>query len=197
MKQDPIVDIAEDGDAVFIVGPSHSRIRAYSLLLKNASPVFKAMLAPSFKEGHQLAQAGSTEIELPEDDAEAVEIAFKTIHGYNDEIPETLSVDQVFQILLMADKYDCRVPLSFALECWLKRLSPETPEQLWTWAMATIIHCSEENFTKATSELAMRHAGSYLELVRADLALPHLTTQLRLAGTSNPYIRSISGSIVT
>ncbi|KAK7224040.1 hypothetical protein V2G26_012043 [Clonostachys chloroleuca] len=66
-KKDASVDIAVNGDVAFIVGPSCRRLRVYSLVLTNASTVFNAMLGPQFKEGHQLAQPGLTEIELPEE----------------------------------------------------------------------------------------------------------------------------------
>ncbi|KAH6617185.1 hypothetical protein F5144DRAFT_585699 [Chaetomium tenue] len=48
------IDIAPGGDVVFIVGPTQRRLRVHSLLVKEASPVMKAMLGPNFREGHQL-----------------------------------------------------------------------------------------------------------------------------------------------
>ncbi len=85
------VDIAPNGDVVFVVGPSKTRLRVYSLFVKTASPVLNAMLRPNFEEGQQLAKTGSAEIALPEDNAEAIETIFNVIHGRNDKVRESLT----------------------------------------------------------------------------------------------------------
>ncbi|ESU09107.1 hypothetical protein FGSG_04047 [Fusarium graminearum PH-1] len=64
-------DFAPDGDVIFIV-KGKTRVRVHSVVIKCASPVFTAMLKPSFKEGRALAESGDSPIEipLPEDNPE-------------------------------------------------------------------------------------------------------------------------------
>lgn len=127
-KASTTVDIAPNGDVVFIVGPRGKRLKVYSLFLTTASPVFNAMLSPSFKEGSQLAQPGSSEIELPEDNAEAIEIVFNVIHGHNNMVEDKLGSETLLQVAKIVDKYDCFNSLAFAIQTWLK----------WTNAKSTL-----------------------------------------------------------
>lgn len=75
------IDIALEGDVVFIVGPTQRRLRVHLLFIKGASPVLKVMLGPNFREGHQLARTGLAEIALPEDGADAMETIFNIMHA--------------------------------------------------------------------------------------------------------------------
>lgn len=179
-----IADIALDGDLILVVGPICRRLKVSSLLLTNASPVFKAMFGPYFNEGHQLAQPGLTEIELPDDDARAAEHVFNIIHGRNDQVPEKLDADELFQVTLMADKYDCLVSLSFALESWLNRMDTEDPLQSWTMAMVALVLSQREAFATATSALVLNQVGPYYTLTRIYGEFPDMTLQLRTAGMS-------------
>ncbi|KAH6842654.1 hypothetical protein B0I37DRAFT_382490 [Chaetomium sp. MPI-CAGE-AT-0009] len=160
------VDIAPDGDVVFIVGPTQRRMRVQSLFVKTASPVLNAMLRPNFKEGHRLAQTGSAEIELPEDDADAIETILNIIHGRNDKVPDTLGPDELLQVAIAVDKYDCLVSLSFAIRVWIGREGVEKPEGLWALALAACLFRDEGGFAKATSALVVNYARSYIDLAR-------------------------------
>ncbi|CAH0019546.1 unnamed protein product [Clonostachys rhizophaga] len=168
-KKDANVDIAVNGDVAFIVGPSCRRLRVYSLVLTNASTVFNVMLGPHFKEGHQLAQTGLTEIELPEDNAEAVEIVFNIIHGRNDRVSDTLDPDKLLQVAIITDKYDCLVPLAFAMKLWLKSVSAADPVQMWALAMVGVILRREETFAEAASALILNSSETYLSLTNINV----------------------------
>ncbi|KAK3292383.1 uncharacterized protein B0H64DRAFT_406507 [Chaetomium fimeti] len=170
------VDIAPDGDVVFIVGPTQRRIRVHSLFVKTASPVLDAMLGPNFKEGQRLAEtssaetssvkAGPVEIELPEDDADAIEIILNIIHGRNNKVPEQLSPNKLLQVALAGDKYDCLVSLAFAIWAWIGCKGINDPEELWALALSAYLFQEEEAFAEATSALIFNHEGSYIDLVR-------------------------------
>ncbi|RMJ15735.1 hypothetical protein CDV36_004568 [Fusarium kuroshium] len=70
---DPQFDkIAPDGVVTFILDEGKMTVRVHSAIMKNASPVFAAMLGPHFKEGHALREGGC-EIPLPEDDGVAAQ----------------------------------------------------------------------------------------------------------------------------
>lgn len=150
----------------------------------NASPVLKAMLGPYFKEGHRLVQPGLTEIELPEDNAEAVETVFNIIHGRNDRVRETLDPDRLLQVAIAVDKYDCLVPLMFVMNTWLNCVSISNPVQMWALVMVAVVLRKQETFAEATSALVLNYSGPYLDLTNMYVALPDSITQLRIAGLS-------------
>lgn len=185
-NQDATVEIAPNGDAVFVVGSNSRRLKVHSLILKNASPVFNAMLGPHFAEGQQLAQPGLAEIELPEDNAEAVEIVFNIFHGRNDKVPEAIDSDQLLSVIVIIDQYDCLAPLKFAVKTWLDYISTTDPMQAWAVAMVAIVLHRQEKFAEATSVLVLNHSGSFLNLTSAQRTHPNLEVQLRVAGESEP-----------
>jgi BTB/POZ domain len=95
-----IADIASDGDVILVVGAGMKRLKAYSLVLKSASKVFSAMLGPKFSEGQRLDENESTEIDMPEDDAEAMEIMLNVIHGRNNAVHDGLDASQILRVAI-------------------------------------------------------------------------------------------------
>lgn len=169
-------------------------MKVYSLVLKNATPVFNAMLGPSFKEGYQLSQPGLIEVPLPEDNAEAMQIVFNVIHGRNNAVSETLDAGMLLQVTIIADKYDYYVPLTFAMRAWLKCMSPTTPEEAWTLAMVALLLRKQESFADAISALVLHHSGTYLGLTNLYKELPDQTMQPRLAGMFCPFSTSTASN---
>jgi hypothetical protein len=53
---------------------------------------------------------------LAEDDAEAMEIILKVIHGCNDAVHDGLDASQILRVAIMADKFDCNLALAFAIK---------------------------------------------------------------------------------
>lgn len=125
------VNIAPDGDVVFVVGPAERRLRVHSLVVKTASAVLNAMLRPNFMEGQQLASTGSAEIALPDDDDKAMEIIFSVVHGRNDAVPKQLDPTQLLQVAIATDKYDCFLSLAFAIPVWLNVKEGPREDDFW------------------------------------------------------------------
>ena len=82
-------DIVPDG-GVILVGAGLKRLKAYSLVLKSAPRVFSAMLGPRFSEDQSLEENESAEIDMPEDDAEAMEVMLNVIHGCDNAVHDSL-----------------------------------------------------------------------------------------------------------
>ncbi|KAK4893883.1 hypothetical protein LTR27_007909 [Elasticomyces elasticus] len=78
------IDIVPDGDVYLICGNGSSvKIRVASASLIRGSDAFKAMLGPHFKEGRQLAsKVGTVEIELEDDDPEAMTMLCRALHSH-------------------------------------------------------------------------------------------------------------------
>jgi hypothetical protein len=158
------IDIAPDGDVIFIIGTERRRLRVFSLFLKNASSVFKAMLGPHFAEGQSLGGADPVEILLPEDNAEALSIIFNVLHGRNDSVPDSLNGSQILHIATAADKFDLVISLRFAIQRWLNCSGVNDPRELWLLMVASFWFDNANGFADITHALILHYAGSYSEL---------------------------------
>lgn len=138
MSQHATVDIHPEGDVVLICGEGehvkyvtsrsrtqisnadlHRRLRVSSVLLSHASPVFKAMLGPHFKEGSTLATSSSIEIPLPEDDPFAMEIICYVLHMRNWDAASEIDADLLLRIADHCDYYNVLVATRSAINLWL------------------------------------------------------------------------------
>lgn len=162
------VDIAPDGDVILVVGAGMKRLEAYSLVLKSASRVFSAMLGPRFSEGQRLDADESTEIYMPEDDAEAMEIMFNVIHGYNNAVHDGLDASQILRVAITTDKFDCKVALAFAIKVWLNCANITDSNQLWQLLRAAYWFGNAKSFQEISLRLILHHRGSYLQLWAQD-----------------------------
>ncbi|KAB5513441.1 hypothetical protein GE09DRAFT_1231918 [Coniochaeta sp. 2T2.1] len=135
------IHVVPDGDVVLIVGPAGRRLG-------------------------QLSKTGSTEIALPEDDADAMETLFSVMHCRNDRVKKVLEPDKLLRVAIACDKYDCFVSLEFATHTWLSHRGATKSEDLWAVAMAACLFREQQAFADATSALVYSHAGSFVDLTR-------------------------------
>ncbi|KAI8717266.1 BTB domain-containing protein [Fusarium sp. LHS14.1] len=113
-------------EIILVVGPEKSKIRVSSHLLRTTSPVFNVMLGPNFKEGAALREnEGPTEIILPEDNAKALWNVYSTLCGDNPRVNK-LKPDEIYDVAVLAQKYDLIDRLSLACESWFARTSTIT-----------------------------------------------------------------------
>lgn len=87
--------------------------------LTNASPYFKALLTGSFSEATDLDQNGHVEIPLPDDDAEAMLIVMKAVHGVWRGICPRLKLELLKNIAVVVDKYDLFDSVCTVLGTWV------------------------------------------------------------------------------
>ena len=134
------------------------------------------MLSPNFNEGQKLASARWDEtilVELPEDDAEALEVVFNVIHYRLDRVPDPLSPDLILRAAIAGDKYDFLMPLKMCCRQWIQpsRFSCEDAEgaaKVWQLAIAAAWLDHEQCFQEATRALLLGYGGSYLSLGEMD-----------------------------
>ena len=106
-----MIELDPQGDIVLIL--KDAKLRVSSETLAHASPVFKAMLRPGFREG-DLLRAGGTKpvsIELPEDDTQAITTICSILHQKANKVKISNAI-QLEAIAMMADKYDFAEALS-------------------------------------------------------------------------------------
>ncbi|KAF6826044.1 hypothetical protein CPLU01_09877 [Colletotrichum plurivorum] len=120
---------AEDEDETL----RNDELRVSSKVLQLNSPVFKAMLSGNFKEGTELAEKAQQSIpydlELPDDDAEAMFILCQILH--NVYVPESPTPVTLEKIAYICDKYECINALKYCgivwIRDWLQQFDDEVP----------------------------------------------------------------------
>ncbi|KAK1770178.1 hypothetical protein QBC33DRAFT_313487 [Phialemonium atrogriseum] len=108
-----------DGDLRLEVGPDKANCVVCSRTLSRASAVWKKMLNGPFLESRP--RDGEWIVELPEDDYKALTLVLNILHFRFDRIPDptTLTVDELFNLTILTDKYD----LAHLLRPWVRPLS--------------------------------------------------------------------------
>ncbi|KAK3400230.1 hypothetical protein B0T20DRAFT_180275 [Sordaria brevicollis] len=112
--QRSVVDIDIDGDLLLDIGGGEDseltevqRFRVCSSTLRRHSPVWKQMLFGPWKESKP-AGAKSNEwiVEFPDDNVKAMEVVLNIMHGRFKQVPRCLSLDQLYKLLILTNKYD-------------------------------------------------------------------------------------------
>lgn len=168
------------------------RIRVSSKHMNLASPVFKAMLAPSgFLECRHLKAYGTVEVSLPDDDVEALTILLHIIHGRTKEVPTKVSLELLNKIAVVVDKYRLQDGVGFFSDSWVddvKRKYPilhKSDNYLIKWLGISWVFRKKDLFNQATI-CAVNSAGKDFGNVVDDFPLPN-----NLLGMLTCYIKSI------
>ena len=90
-----------------------------SKVLSLTSPVFAALLGPKFLEGNDIRRGVCPVVELHDDDPAAITLICNILHYRYDSVPTHLEAEQLGQIAILCDKYDCSKPLQLWCEKWL------------------------------------------------------------------------------
>jgi len=120
LELDPNSDVTIVLSTTPKVASAPTTVKVSSKCLSLASSVFSTMLRPnsSFLEGSQLKKTGHLELTL-DDNPEAMLIILKSLHHRNDKIPRYLDVAVLYEIALIADKYDLYSFLVPWAEVWI------------------------------------------------------------------------------
>jgi hypothetical protein len=166
MAADTSVPIAAHGDVYLLVGPDSKRLRVSSHILRNGSTYFSNLFGPNFAEGQNLSSSDPEEVLMPDDDARAVEMICNIIHLRNNAVPPSLAPEEVFEIAVAADKFDCTSALKFASIIWLSKRETEVQvvSELAHLMCAAYILDNGDAFGEITLAMMMRHKESYLPL---------------------------------
>ena len=159
-----ITKIAETGgDLILEVGdPKDTRkLLVSSVILKQVSSVFTALLGPNFREGHAAVRSEETPqtIEFKEDDATAMQdmcslLHMKVVPDLMKAVPDPL---RVLHLAVVVDKYGCTEVLSLQLMGLLSASSarPSTAENTQIIAAATYVFGHGRMFREVTKHWTM------------------------------------------
>ena len=119
---DPTREIDPYGDVLAILPTTALKLQVSSKILSTASPVFRSMFSPRFREGAALASGTALiEIEFPDEPPQALEAVFNVLHFRHDCVSANVSFDALYEIALVVDKYDLARALGPWKEVWLRR----------------------------------------------------------------------------
>jgi len=93
-----------------------------SKVLTLISPIFSAMLGPSFREGKELSRSTlfvPFEKALQEDDPEAMRLLCLLTHSKSDSIPKEMPLSTVLKLVVLCDKYDCMEVMRLLARLWI------------------------------------------------------------------------------
>jgi len=114
-------EIDPEGDIIISHPTTESKFRLCSRILTLSSPVFRAMFSPRYCEGLALASAvGVVEISLPGDSPRAMAIIFRLLHYQNPEVGKEIENEVLYEMALMAEKYELIGALGRWRETWLQ-----------------------------------------------------------------------------
>ncbi|KAJ5882820.1 uncharacterized protein N7473_011082 [Penicillium subrubescens] len=142
------------------------RIQVSAKHLTFASPVFKRLLAGSWKESVAFLQKGSVEIVADSWDIEALMILLRAIHGQHYHIPKKLTLEMLAKVAVIADYYECGETLCFLTDVWIEKLEEKIPAAaskdlvLWLW-IAWFFRLPSQ--FKLSTSIAMSHSEGSID----------------------------------
>lgn len=169
-----VTEICPTGDIILVVGPPEDkqlRLKVSSILLRSASKVFDAMFSPPWIESSRtLSHDSPQDIELPEDDSEAMKAICYAVHHRPDMIPLVdMSGKQILQAVRTIDKYDLSTAMQLVTDRWLRqKLRAKSVEDLLYMAAAAAMLKNYKVFSKLTWLVMISHQGSYLRFHNDD-----------------------------
>ncbi|KAF8538842.1 hypothetical protein BDD12DRAFT_127126 [Trichophaea hybrida] len=91
------------------------------------------------------------------DEPEALELILKTLHHHNDELPDTIPLEQLAEIAVICDKYELHHAFRFVAKMWSDYLwQPVQPlDGSEEWVLISWVFGYEDKFTAASKYLIM------------------------------------------
>lgn len=128
-----------------------------------ASPVFKAMLTHSFKEGETLRATGKVKIPLPDDDPVVFTIILDIIHGRGRRVPRVVPLKLLALLSNAVDKYRLLESVAIFSDVWineaLEEMTVEEPEELLLWLSISWVFRHAAKFMQVTELLVRESQG--------------------------------------
>ena len=124
MTTSTIVRFDDDGDLTLIVGPLEQHFLVCSRALSRTSAVFKTMLHGPFMNSRPSSAVGPWVLTLPHDNENSARLVVEIIHAELDNIPTELTLRELYEALIFADKYDMLKVLRPWVKTWITFLSP-------------------------------------------------------------------------
>ncbi|KAK2016780.1 hypothetical protein LZ32DRAFT_635713 [Colletotrichum eremochloae] len=155
-----ITDLDKRGDLILRFGASLTKdLRVCSRTMARASDVFEKMLFGPFKESQK--EDKEWVIELPEDNIKPMTTILAIAHCCHKKVPDSVTISELFELLILGDKYDMTHHLRHYLREWV----PQTEDVdfgedtlLLAWIARNL--GAKELFEKAIIEIAKHYPNT-------------------------------------
>lgn len=134
--------------------------------LELASSVFKKMLTGPFTEG-KADVSGFRLIKTSDWDPEAFKIILTIMHGYNRDVPRSLSLEMLVKVAMIINYYDCLESVEPYTDIWLEALRSELPTVYGRDCILCLFiswFFSEPIMFRNMTGLALRHSRKLIEV---------------------------------
>lgn len=162
MSDPELFEIDSTGDLLLDVSSPTStrRIRVSSKALCLASPVFRAMLAPSspFLEAQAIHSNPTAPFEmyLEDDDYASLRLLMSVIHLRTRSVPATITVDALYRLAIVCDKYDAAEIFVPWVDIWTRAFTDITQKPGYErWFAISWVFRLGSIFTKVTRQLVV------------------------------------------
>ncbi|EEQ34767.1 conserved hypothetical protein [Microsporum canis CBS 113480] len=149
------------------------QFRASSKHLMLASPFFTAMLKSTWAEGATLNNQGVVELSALGSTRESLLVFLSAIHCRSQDIPQAISVSQLYEIALLVDYYQSYNALQFYLNTWIESIKASRPTGLSRdsikWLFISWVSKRGDIFTSMT-QILQREAKAPLRV--SNLPIP-------------------------
>ncbi|KAL1640813.1 hypothetical protein SLS58_006636 [Diplodia intermedia] len=162
---EPVKAIAPTGDIVLLLC-NGTRLRVHSVVLKLASPVFRAMFGPHFSEGQNLSEANPKEVPLPDDPPESMTLICEILHHQHpsSSVRSKLLLEPLVSLV---HKYDLVDAMGFKVAAFLEHELPAAKEDEFRGfeeqgllAMAYLLK-DKRSFNLISREVLIFYGGSF------------------------------------
>lgn len=166
--ESPLIDIRKGN-----VEGNYARFRVSSRHLTLAIPYFKGMLKDCWSAGHTLVTEGSVQIPVNDCEPDILLIVLNLIHGHLRRVPRKVSLQQLTDIAIATDFFQCHEIMEVFAGIWIEALRSLVPtsfsEDLKKWIMiASVLKCFD--ILKQTTQVAMQQGTG--PFVTGDLPIP-------------------------
>ena len=134
-----------------------------------ASPVFKAMLSPHFKEGFILRSAGHLELPLfdPCDDPSAMMILLNIMHCRFAKVPHDVGFQLLYDLAVTVDYYQLHELVTIYSGIWIENRKMKIPTSLsndiFEWLVILWVFRREGDFKNVTKIIMREHQGDIFD----------------------------------
>lgn len=133
--------------------------------LELASSIFKTMVTGPFAEG-KVDLSGIRRITASDWDPEAFKIILTIMHGYNRDVPRSLSLEMLAKVAMIVNYYECLESVESYIDIWLEDLRSELPTGYGRDCILCVFISwvfSKPVMFRNMTQLALRHSQKLIE----------------------------------
>jgi hypothetical protein len=153
------------------------RYRASSKHLSLASQYFEKRLKKEWREGEELQKNGCIELDVPDTDPEAFSILLDLMHCRTQEVPTSVTFDELVELAVQVDYFQCHGVLGLYPARWIEPWKAKRPnaycDETVKWIFVSGVFNDCELYASVTC-LAIRQSKDFINTL--DLPIPRSVT---------------------